>query len=44
MKKIIGLSCGRNNEFCEALLKEAAMGAEHPQRLTTGDGRLQCPW
>ena len=28
MKKIIGLSCGRKNQFCEALLKEAAMGAE----------------
>jgi multimeric flavodoxin WrbA len=28
MKKIIGLSCGRKNGFCEALLKEAAMGAD----------------
>ena len=28
MKKIIGLSCGRKNGFCESLLKEAAMGAE----------------
>jgi multimeric flavodoxin WrbA len=28
MKKIIGLSCGRKNQFCESLLKEAAMGAE----------------
>ena len=27
-KKIIGLSCGRKNANCEALLKEAAMGAE----------------
>jgi multimeric flavodoxin WrbA len=28
MKKIIGLSCGRPNAFCETFLKEAAMGAE----------------
>jgi multimeric flavodoxin WrbA len=28
MKRIIGLSCGRKNQFCETLLKEAAMGAE----------------
>ncbi len=28
MKKIIGLSCGRKNSFCETFLKEAAMGAE----------------
>ena len=27
-KKIIGLSCGRKNQFCETFLKEAAMGAE----------------
>jgi multimeric flavodoxin WrbA len=28
MQKIIGLSCGRKNGYCESLLKEAAMGAE----------------
>lgn len=28
MKKIIALSCGRKNQFCETLIKEAAMGAE----------------
>jgi multimeric flavodoxin WrbA len=28
LKKIIGLSCGRNNGNCETLLKSAAMGAE----------------
>ena len=28
MKKIIALSCGRKNQFCETLIKAAAMGAE----------------
>ena len=28
MKKIIALSCGRKNQICETMIKEAAMGAE----------------
>ena len=28
MKKIIALNCGRKNQYCETLIKEAAMGAE----------------
>ncbi len=28
MKKIIGLSCGSKNGFCDTFIKEAAMGAE----------------